>query len=84
MLLIEVSDTGPGIAAPVLQDLFNAFSASGDVSETKYGGAGIGLALSEKICKLLGGRITVNSRVGEGSAFTLHLRIAPAVQSLAA
>jgi hypothetical protein len=44
-----------------------------DSSTTKYGGTGLGLALSQKLCKLMGGEIFVESELGQGSRFTIRL-----------
>ncbi len=72
-LFIVIKDTGPGMSPAVQRTLFDAFNARGDQSDTKYGGAGIGLALSARVCKLLGGDISAVSKEGQGSTFTLRL-----------
>ena len=69
-LVIDVSDDGPGIAEEKLPMLFTEFTR---FDPTAAEGAGIGLAISQKIAQALGGQITVESRVGAGSTFTLHL-----------
>ena len=71
-LRLEVQDTGPGISADELGKLFRHFE------QTKTGqqagtGTGLGLAISREFVRLMGGDITVTSRVGEGSVFTIHL-----------
>ncbi|MGV8930053.1 MAG: response regulator [Brevundimonas sp.] len=80
---IRVSDTGCGIEPSVLPDLFEAF-AQGDASiRRNHSGAGLGLALAARHVRRMGGRIDVDSRVGEGSTFILHLpfeRAADAVE----
>ncbi|MDZ7704889.1 MAG: ATP-binding protein, partial [Trueperaceae bacterium] len=74
-LILSVRDTGIGIAPDYLPDLFKAFSQA-DTSYTRhYGGSGIGLALVGHICRLLGGTITVDSTLGEGSSFTVRLPV---------
>jgi signal transduction histidine kinase/ActR/RegA family two-component response regulator len=70
---IRVSDTGCGICPTVVPELFQAF-AQGDASIRRtHAGAGLGLALAARHVKRLGGRIEVDSRLGEGSTFTLLL-----------
>jgi adenylate cyclase len=67
-----VRDTGIGIAPETLKTLFKDF-AQGNQTSAKYGGTGLGLALSQKLCALMGGRITAESMLGQGSCFTIHL-----------
>jgi signal transduction histidine kinase len=85
---IEVLDTGVGIPAEAVSNLFNAFTVAGDVSASKYGGklggAGIGLALSGRVMALLGGSIDVESEEGEGSRFTLLFPAQAAETAMAA
>jgi signal transduction histidine kinase len=68
---VEVSDTGPGIPEAQKQLLFQEFRRLGTAAGEK--GAGIGLTISERIARALGGEITVASEVGRGSIFTLWL-----------
>ena len=74
-LRIEIADTGAGIPEEDVPHLFNAFRVVGNETSSKYGGAGIGLALSGRICELLGGRITVQSVLTRGSIFTISLPV---------
>ena len=67
MLVVEVSDTGCGIPPENIAKLFEPLFT------TKMRGIGLGLAVSKNLAEANGGRITVASRVGQGSAFTLHL-----------
>jgi signal transduction histidine kinase len=76
-LTVTVRDTGGGIAPELLPVLFEQFVDAGDANGSKYGGARLGLALSQKIARLSGGEITVESRPGAGSTFVLHLPPAP-------
>jgi signal transduction histidine kinase len=72
-VVIEVNDNGRGIEASRLPNLFRVFSSMEDVSDSKYGGTGLGLPLSHKLCTLLGGVIRVNSALGVGTSFRLEL-----------
>jgi len=70
-----VKDTGVGIAAADLQRLFRPFSQVDASLARRHGGTGLGLYISRRLATLLGGRIEVVSRPGEGSAFTLVLPV---------
>ena len=72
-LVIDVIDTGIGIAPDQITNLFEKFTVADDSSTSKYGGTGLGLALSQKLCKLMGGEISVESDVGKGSRFTIRM-----------
>ena len=74
---IAIRDTGAGIPADRIPLLFENFHVAEDASPTKYGGTGLGLALSLKLSRLMGGDIAVQSEVGAGSCFTIELPIAP-------
>jgi adenylate cyclase len=72
-LLVHIIDTGIGIAPDQISDLFEKFTVVDDSSTSKYGGTGLGLALSQKLCRLMGGDIFVESEVGRGSRFTVRI-----------
>ena len=78
---VRVEDTGPGIHSERLNAVFEPF-VQGDMSLARiHGGAGLGLAISRGLARLMGGDVTARSEVGVGSTFFLWLPAAP-VQSL--
>ena len=70
---IQVQDTGLGIAESDIGRLFQNFGQANPSTSTKYGGTGLGLALSQKLCALMGGGISANSELGQGSCFTIRV-----------
>jgi signal transduction histidine kinase len=73
MVTFEVEDTGPGIPAERLNDIFEPyFQIDGPVRD-RYGGTGLGLAISHEFAAGMHGRLSVASTVGRGSVFTLQL-----------
>jgi CheY-like chemotaxis protein len=70
-----VSDTGIGISSEQTNKLFRAFSQAAASTSKKFGGTGLGLALSRRFCQMMGGDITVNSVPGQGSTFTIRLPV---------
>ena len=69
----RVTDTGVGMTQEQLGRLFHAFSQA-DASTTKrFGGTGLGLAITKHFCTMLGGEVTVDSKPGKGSTFTIWL-----------
>lgn len=77
----SVIDTGIGIALSEQANLFQLFWQLDSGLNRKYEGTGMGLALARKLAQLHGGEITVYSKPGQGSCFTLHLPASPAMGS---
>jgi len=71
----QVEDTGIGIANEQLARLFERFSQADASTPRTYGGTGLGLSISRQLVECLGGTIDVTSRLGEGSIFTVSLRL---------
>ena len=69
----EVEDTGIGIAPDAQREIFDEFRQVDGSATRRFGGAGLGLALSQGLAHRLGGEITVRSTLGEGSVFKLAL-----------
>jgi hypothetical protein len=68
-----VTDTGVGMTPAQTEKIFEAFTQADVTTTRKYGGTGLGLALSRRFCQAMGGDITVASQPGKGSAFTLWI-----------
>jgi signal transduction histidine kinase/FixJ family two-component response regulator len=78
-LHISVSDTGIGIGAASLAQVFEPFRQADDSANRRFGGTGLGLAISRQLVEAMGGRLTVRSELGAGSIFTVTLDL-PAAQ----
>ena len=77
MAVLRVEDTGIGIPEENIPRLFERFYRVDSSRSRSLGGTGLGLAIVKHITSLLDGRITVNSRVGAGSTFTVYLPLLP-------
>jgi len=72
---IQITDTGIGISAEDIAHLFQPFRQISIGVANKYGGTGLGLALSRRMCHMMGGDIRVKSEKGKGSTFTIWLPV---------
>ncbi len=72
-IVFEVTDTGIGMTPAHLERLFHPFTQADDSTTRKYGGTGLGLALTRHFCQIMGGTVDVVSTPGEGSVFTVRL-----------
>jgi two-component system sensor histidine kinase/response regulator len=72
-LHLSVSDTGIGIPVEKQQPIFEAFNQVDNTSTRRYGGTGLGLAICTRLARMMGGSISVESELGKGSTFHVHL-----------
>lgn len=74
-MIIEVDDNGIGMTEEGLSRLFKNFSQAENDTVNKFGGTGLGLALTQRFCEMMGGSISVRSERGVGTAFTIDIPI---------
>jgi signal transduction histidine kinase len=70
---LAVADSGIGLTADQQAKLFQEFTQADSLTARRYGGTGLGLALSRKLARMMGGDVTVTSEPGKGSVFTVRL-----------
>src|SRR5215212_8413926 len=69
---LAVADTGIGMTAEQQARLFQEFTQADSLTARRYGGTGLGLALSRTLARMMGGVVTVTSETGKGSVFTVR------------
>jgi signal transduction histidine kinase/CheY-like chemotaxis protein len=72
-IYISVTDSGIGIPEEKIESVFEAFSQADESTTRNYGGTGLGLPISQRFCRMMGGDLTATSEVGVGSTFTIEL-----------
>jgi CheY-like chemotaxis protein/HPt (histidine-containing phosphotransfer) domain-containing protein len=78
LMRFEVADTGIGMSDEQLGRLFKVFSQADESTTRRFGGTGLGLTISRRLARMLGGDVTVESAVGAGSTFTATIDAGPA------
>jgi signal transduction histidine kinase len=78
-LVIDVTDTGIGMSSDQMSKLFQPFVQADSATTRKYGGTGLGLDISRKLCRMMGGDVTLQSEPGKGSCFTVTIVTRPPV-----
>ncbi len=76
-IVFAVSDTGIGMTPEQMAKLFQPFAQADASTSRKYGGTGLGLALTKTFCEMMGGEVQVTSEIGRGSTFSVRLPVAP-------
>jgi len=86
IIIIKITDTGIGMSDEIMQEIFGGFVQGDSSLRRNYGGSGLGLAISKRLVEAMGGNIRCESQLGQGSAFTIVLRLpaAPDMKSLSA
>ncbi len=81
LVRFEVQDSGPGISAEAQARLFEPFTQADQSTTRRYGGTGLGLSICRELATLMGGRVGLHSRPGEGSLFWAELPLPPAEEA---
>ena len=72
-VVFQVSDTGIGMSEEQMRRLFESFYQADSSISRRYGGTGLGLSLSKQFCEMLGGNLTAQSAVNQGTTFTMKV-----------
>ncbi|MFO1417685.1 MAG: ATP-binding protein [Methylotetracoccus sp.] len=74
-IVFDVADTGIGMTPEQMGKLFQAFSQADSSTSSRFGGTGLGLVISRRFCRMMGGDVTVSSEFGAGSVFSVRLPV---------
>jgi signal transduction histidine kinase len=74
-LRLDVTDSGIGIAPEHQQRIFEAFTQADASTTRRFGGTGLGLSIARRLVVMMGGKITLDSTVGQGSIFSVTLSL---------
>ncbi|MFT6460063.1 ATP-binding protein, partial [Pseudophaeobacter arcticus] len=78
LLLVRVSDTGPGVPREARDTIFQPFQQADGGDTRKFGGTGLGLSISRQLCQLMGGSLQLATGVEQGETFEIRLPLLPA------
>lgn len=78
LLLVRVSDTGPGVSRDARDTIFQPFQQADGSDARKFGGTGLGLSISRQLCHLMGGSLQLATGVEQGATFEIRLPLLPA------
>ncbi len=81
-LVIRVTDSGIGMTPEQLERIFDPFSQADATTTREFGGTGLGLSISRKLCEIMGGTLTVESRKDVGSTFTVRIPVGESGQQI--
>jgi signal transduction histidine kinase/CheY-like chemotaxis protein len=70
---LSVTDTGIGIPADKVEQIFEEFSQADESTTRNFGGTGLGLAITRRFCRMMGGDVTAESTLGQGSTFSIRI-----------
>jgi PAS domain S-box-containing protein len=73
VIIFQVIDTGIGMSPKQLATVFSPFTQADETTTRRYGGTGLGLTITQKLCQMMGGDLSVISELGKGSTFTMKL-----------
>ena len=76
-MVFEVADTGIGMSAEQQARLFQPFAQADESTTRRFGGTGLGLALTRHLAQMLGGEVSLRSALGQGSTFAVHMPVGP-------